>query len=126
MGRDDYGVFPFPLRAGAGETNMSEFNRSSELSHILKLQEEAHDGRADLKADMWDRRVKNWKQNFWNQNLKKGKAMDRIMETADYLRVNGVLGPVSYTHLDVYKRQAAKESPGSTPSLTRHVTVRSE
>lgn len=72
---------------------MSEFNRSSELSHILKLQEEAHDGRADLKADMWDRRVKNWKQNFWNQNLKKGKAMDRIMETADYLRVNGVLGP---------------------------------
>lgn len=72
---------------------MREFLSSKELAHMLEIWEESENRQPDLTADIWDRRVKNWKQNFWKQNIENGKAMERVRETADYLRSHGLLGP---------------------------------
>lgn len=72
---------------------MSQFLKSNELLHMNQLDNEPADSRSDCIAGMWDKRVSSWKQNFWKQNLQNGKAMNRIQETASYLRSNGLLGP---------------------------------
>lgn len=72
---------------------MNEFLKSRELAHMLSFWEEGQDRQPDLTADMWDKRVINWKENFWKQNLLNGRAMNRVRETAGYLRGRGLLGP---------------------------------
>lgn len=75
---------------------MSVFHKDRELDHMFELQEKNRDSGPDRTADMWDKRMKNWKQNFWTANLKdngSGKSMRRVRETAAYLKQAGVLGP---------------------------------
>lgn len=75
---------------------MSEFHKDRELEHMFELQGNNRSGCPDHTADIWDKRMKNWKQNFWTANLKdngSGKSMARVRETAAYLKQAGVLGP---------------------------------
>ena len=75
---------------------MSEFHKDRELEHMFELQGNNRSGCPDHTADIWDKRMKNWKQNFWTANLKdngSGKSMARVRETAPYLKQAGVLGP---------------------------------
>lgn len=72
---------------------MNRFHKDSERLRILRLEEQNTDRGPGLSVDMWDRRMKNWKQNFWKENVQYGKAMNRVKETASYLRGLGLLGP---------------------------------
>ena len=59
---------------------MSEFHKDRELEHMFELQGNNRSGCPDHTADIWDKRMKNWKQNFWTANLKdngSGKSMAR-------------------------------------------------
>ena len=49
---------------------MSVFHKDRELDHMFELQEKNRDSGPDRTSELWDKRMKNWKQNFWTANLK--------------------------------------------------------
>ena len=66
---------------------------AQELARMTCLHDESSADRAGRSPKMWDTRIEVWKRASWEDNVRNGAAMNRIKDTAAYLRGQGLLGP---------------------------------